>query len=147
MLPGKARQLARTRLAWRAFGIFYAYSLASAVLSVLAVFLCLRAYGDIELLAATMLTPFVMLNNLLPATPGGFGIRELFAVSVFGAFGFPREMVFAAYVTNALIVLVAPGVIGIISAWIAGVMGHFTDETGEEEITAENAEAAKRSPD
>ncbi len=121
LLPGKAKKLAEARLDWNQFGVFYAYSLASAVLSVLAVFLCLRGYGQIELLAAMMLTPFVMLNNLLPATPGGFGVRELFAVSIFGAFGFSREMVFAAYVTDALIVLVGPGAIGVISAWVAGV--------------------------
>ncbi len=123
LLPGKAKKLAEARLEWNQFGVFYAYSLASAVLSVLAVFLCLRGYGDIDLLAAMMLTPLVMLNNLLPLTPGGFGPREWVAVWVFGAFGWPQEMVLPAYLTNALIVLVGPGAIGIIAAWVAGVAG------------------------
>ena len=121
VLPGKARRLAEARLTWRQFGIFFAYSFASAALSVLGVFLCLRAFGHIELVDAMMLTPFVMLNNLLPATPGGFGVREWLAVAIFGAFGFTSEMVFAAYMTNALIVLVGPGAFGVIAAWIAGV--------------------------
>ena len=63
-----------------------------------------------------------MLHNLLPATPGGFGIREGLAVIVFGTFGFSEGMVLAAYVTNALIVLVIPGAAGIIAAWVGGVI-------------------------
>jgi uncharacterized membrane protein YbhN (UPF0104 family) len=130
LLPGKIRALARIRLGWRQFGVFYVYSVGSAILSVLAVFMCLRAYGHdhrIGLLPAMMLTPFVMLNNLLPVTPGGFGVREAFAVSVFGAFGYKEEMVFAAYVANAVIVLVAPGAAGVMWAWASGVASQLTE--------------------
>ena len=132
VLPARARSLAEARLEWDQFGIFFAYSMAAELLSILAVFLCLRAYGDIHLLAATMLTPFVMLNNLLPATPGGFGVRELFAAKIFGAFNFTEAMVLAAYVTNALIVLVIPGALGVAGAWVAGVTSQIRSAAAEE---------------
>ena len=122
LLPGRARQLAEARLEWRQFWIFYGLSLVAELLSVLAVFCCLRAYGQIGLIAALAITPVVMLHNLLPATPGGFGVREGFAVLVFGAFGFSEPMVLAAYVTNALIVLVIPAAAGLVAAWTAGVV-------------------------
>ncbi len=137
MLPRKARSLARIRLGWRPFWIFFAYSVGSAILSVLAVFLCLRAFGDIGLLPAMMLTPFVMLNNLLPVTPGGFGVREGAAMYCFGLFGFPEEMVVAAYVVNALIVLIGPGAAGVVWAWVAGVAG---------QIRAADEEMAEQDP-
>jgi len=120
-LPAKAKRLADARLAWREFGVFYGVSLLAEVLSVLAVFCCLRAYGRIELIHALALTPVVMLHNLLPATPGGFGIREGAAVIVFGAFGFSEGMILAAYLTNALIVLVIPAAGGVVAAWVAGL--------------------------
>lgn len=71
---------------------------------------------------AVALVPVVMLHNLLPATPGGFGVREGFAVLVFGLFGFAGEMVLAGYLTDAVIVLVIPGAVGIAGAWTAGVI-------------------------
>ena len=146
MLPAKARALARIRLAWGPFWIYFAYSIGSAVLSVLGVFMCLRAFGDIRLLPAMMLTPFVMLNNLLPVTPGGFGVREAFAVAVFGAFSDLAEgAVLAAYVCNALMVLVGPGAVGVIWAWIAGVTKEIqaaqdeADALGDEEPANDTA--------
>lgn len=128
ILPGKARQLAQTRLEWRQFGVFYGVSLAAELLSILAVFCCLRAYGQIELIVALALTPVVMLHNLLPATPGGFGIREGFAVIVFGALGFAEPMVLAAYLSNALIVLVIPAAAGVVAAWVAGVVRQLENQ-------------------
>ena len=142
LLPAKARALARIRLGWRAFWIYFVYSIGSAVLSVLGVYMCLRAFGEIGLLPAMMLTPFVMLNNLLPITPGGFGVREAFAVAVFGAFRFPREMVFAAYAFNAMIVLVGPGVVGVVWAWIAGMIAQV--RAGAEEEPDDEQAAADR---
>ncbi len=121
LLPGKAKELAETRLQWRQFGIFYGVSMLAEVLSILAVFCCLRAYGHIELIKAVALTPVVMLHNLVPATPAGFGVREGTAVVVFGAFGFSEGMVLAAYLTNAVIVLLIPGCVGIVAAWISGL--------------------------
>ncbi len=121
-LPGKAKELAAARLEWRQFGVFYVVSVLAELMSILAVFCCLRAYGQIELITALAVTPVVMLNNLLPATPGGFGIREGFAVLIFGALGFSEAMVLAAYLTNALIVLVIPGAAGLVTAWVAGVI-------------------------
>jgi uncharacterized membrane protein YbhN (UPF0104 family) len=128
VLPGKAKELAAARLQWRQFGVFYAVSLAAEVLSVLAVFFCLRAYGPIALVTATALTPVVMLHNLLPATPGGFGVREGFAVLVFGAFGFAEGLILAAYLTNAVIVLVIPAAGGVLAAWIGGVVRRVEDQ-------------------
>lgn len=129
VLPGRAKQLAETRLQWRQFGVFYAVSLIAELLSMLAVFCCLRAYGRIELITALAITPVVMLHNLLPATPGGFGIREGFAAIVFGALGFSEAMVLAAYLTNALIVLVIPAAAGLVAAWVAGVLRQVEPES------------------
>lgn len=127
VLPGKAKELAEARLQWNQFGIFYSVSLVSEMLSILSVFCCLRAFGGITILQACALTPVVMLHNLLPATPGGFGVREGVAVLVFSrAFGFPAEMVLAAYLTNAVIVLVIPAVIGVIAAWVGGVASQIS---------------------
>ncbi len=121
LLPGKAKQLAEITLPWWPFGVFLATSILAEVLSVLTVYLCLRAFGPIGLLMASALTPVVMLNNLIPATPGGFGVRETVAVGVFGAFGFTPSMVLAAYLTNALIVLLLPACVGVLGAWAMGV--------------------------
>ena len=131
VLPGKAKELAQTRLQWNQFGIFYSISLVSEMLSILSVFCCLRAFGDISLLQGCALTPVVMLHNLLPATPGGFGVREGVAVLVFGAFGFPSEMILAAYLANAMIVLVIPAAIGIVAAWVSGVVSQITQGEAE----------------
>jgi uncharacterized membrane protein YbhN (UPF0104 family) len=129
LLPGKARELAEIRLEWGQFGVFYATSLAAEILSILAVFCCLRAYGEIGLLTACALTPVVMLNNLVPLTPGGFGVRETLAVVVFGlvrtpagAAVFPSDMILAGYLTNGLLVLVIPGAAGIAAAWVTGFL-------------------------
>ena len=70
---------------------------------------CLRAFGQIELVTALALTPVVMLHNLLPATPGGFGVREGFAVIVFGAFGF------AAGFAGVLLLVVIGGAVLLLS--------------------------------
>ena len=130
-MPGKAKELAQTRLQWNQFGIFYSVSLVSELLSILSVFCCLRAFGQITLLQACALTPVVMLHNLLPATPGGFGVREGVAVLVFGAFRFSEEMVLAAYLANAIIVLVIPAAIGIVAAWVSGVISQITQSEVE----------------
>ena len=122
VLPGKARELAEIRLTGRQFAAFFAISFGAELVSVLSVLACLRAFGSISLLTACALSPIVMLHNLLPATPGGFGIRESVAVGVFGLLGFPREMILAAYLTNPIIMLVIPGAVGVAAAWISGVM-------------------------
>jgi len=127
LLPGKARELAEVRLTGRQFGLFYAISLLGESLSVLTMFFCLRAYGQMDLLTACALSPLVMLHNLLPATPGGFGVRETVAVAVFAFFGFEREMILAAYLTNPILVLVIPGAIGVGAAWVAGVTGQLRE--------------------
>ncbi len=119
ILPGKARQLAEARLTWRQFGIFYAVSLVAETICLFSVFFCLRAFGPISLMIATALAPVVVLGNLLPAGPGGFGIREGAASLVFGALGFSEAMVLAAYLSQTLIVLVIPAAAGVVAAWIA----------------------------
>lgn len=122
LLPKKARELAEVRLTGRELAAFLAVSCVGESLSVLTVFLCLRAFGDMPLIAACSLSPLVMLHNLLPATPGGFGVREAVAVSVFGFFGYGSEQIVAGYLANPIIVLVIPGVVGIVGAWVSGVM-------------------------
>ena len=110
---------------------FFKDWMLSEMLSILSVFCCLRAFGDISLLQGCALTPVVMLHNLLPATPGGFGVREGVAVLVFGAFRFSEEMVLAAYLANAMIVLVIPAAIGIVAAWVSGVISQITQDEAE----------------
>ena len=130
VLPGKAKELAEVRLTRRQFGIFLGVSLLGETLSVLSVYCCLRAFGRINLLTACALSPIVMLHNLLPATPGGFGIRETVAVTVYGLLGFPGEMVLAAYLSNPLIVLVIPGALGVGAAWVSGLARNLRAEAG-----------------
>ncbi len=125
VLPGKARQLAHARLTWRQFGIFYAVSILAEALSLLSVFLCLSSRGEISLITATCLAPVVALGSLLPAGPGGFGIREGTAAFVFGVFGFSEPMILAAYLSNTLIILVIPAAIGVAAAWISDVTKTF----------------------
>ncbi len=131
ILPGRAKQLAETRLSWRQFGIFYTVSLVAEAVGILAVFFCLRAFGPISIITATTLAPVVVLTNLLPAGPGGLGIREGTAALVIGAFGFSQEMVLAGYLSNTLIMLVIPGAAGVAAAWIAGVMKTGRPERSE----------------
>lgn len=121
ILPKKAKELAEVRMNGRQYAAFYVVSLVSELVNILTVFFCLRAFGEIPLLTACALSPLVMLHNVLPATPGGFGIRETVAVAVYGVFGFAEEMIVAAYLTNPLIVLVIPGVVGVGAAWLSGV--------------------------
>ncbi len=121
VLPGKAKQLADARLTWRQFGIFYTVSVLAESLSLLSVFLCLSSCGEISLITATCLAPVIAIGSLLPAGPGGFGIREGSAALVFGAFGFPQQMILAAYLSNTLIILVIPAAIGVAAAWISDV--------------------------
>lgn len=124
LLPGKARELAEVRLNRRQFAIFLGTSIFAEAVNILGVYFCLRAYGRIDLLTACALAPVVMLHNILPATPGGFGIRESVAVAVFGAMDLPglgEAAVLAAYLTNPMIVLVIPGAAGVAAAWVAGV--------------------------
>ncbi|MDY7009484.1 MAG: lysylphosphatidylglycerol synthase transmembrane domain-containing protein [Planctomycetota bacterium] len=118
VLPGRAKQLAEARLTWRQFGIFYVVSLVAEALCLLSVFLCFSSQGRISLIIATALLPVVVLGNLLPAGPGGFGIREGTAALVLGAFGFSEPMVLASYLFQTLIVLVIPAVVGVVAAWI-----------------------------
>ncbi|MCD4699319.1 MAG: flippase-like domain-containing protein [Phycisphaerae bacterium] len=119
VLPGRARQLAEARLTWRQFGIFYVVSLVAETLCLLSVFLCFSSQSRISMIIATALAPIVVLGNLLPAGPGGFGIREGAAALVFGAFGFSEPMVLTAYLFHTLIVLVIPAAVGVVAAWIA----------------------------
>jgi len=135
VLPGKVKELAEVRLTRRQFGVFFATSLVAESVSVLTVFFCLRAYdstGEIGILTACALSPLVMLHNIIPATPGGFGVRETFATLIFcSLFGFNKATVLAAYLTNPLIVLVVPGAIGIVAAWVTGVARHLALEPAE----------------
>lgn len=127
LLPGKATQLAQVRLDRRGFGVFYATSLLAEALSILAVFLCLSSLGEISPLLVFALSPVVMLNNLVPATPGGVGVREALAVLVLGSVwkvDDAQQRVLAAYLVNFVIVLLIPAVIGVVMAWLAGVVGH-----------------------
>ena len=51
-------------------------------------------------------------------------MRETFAVIIFSLLkvpGLSETAVLAAYLTNPLIVLVIPGAVGVVAAWIAGV--------------------------
>ena len=121
ILPGRARQLAEARLTWRQFGIFYAVSIVAEAICLLSVFFCLSSRGEISLMTATALAPVVVLGNLLPAGPGGFGIREGTAALVFGAVGFSEPMILAAYLSQTLIVLVIPAAVGVVAAWISDV--------------------------
>ncbi|HET6430213.1 MAG TPA: lysylphosphatidylglycerol synthase transmembrane domain-containing protein [Phycisphaerae bacterium] len=134
-LPGKVKELANVRLSRRQFGIFFLSSLLAEAVSVLTVFFCLRAFDsgrEIGLLTACALSPLVMLHNIIPATPGGFGVRETFATLIFcKLFGFNKATVLAAYLTNPLVVLVLPGAIGIIAAWVTGVTRHLALEPAE----------------
>ena len=119
VLPGRARQLADARLTWRQFGIFYTVSVLAEALCLLSVFLCLSSRGEISLITATCLAPVIAIGCLLPAGPGGFGIREGTAALVLGAFGFSEQMILAAYLSNTLIILVIPAAIGVVAAWIS----------------------------
>ncbi|KPK85939.1 MAG: hypothetical protein AMJ81_02390 [Phycisphaerae bacterium SM23_33] len=130
-LPGKAKELAEVRLDRRQFVIFFLTSMLSESLSVLTVYFCLQAYGEIDLLTACALAPVVMLHNILPATPGGFGIRESLAVAVFGLMKLPglsQAAILAAYLTNPIILLVIPGAVGVGGAWVAGVIRQIEAE-------------------
>ena len=140
-LPGKVKELAEVRLDRRQFGIMFATSMVAEVFSVLTVFFCLRAFdsaGEIGLLTACALSPLVMLHNIIPATPGGFGVRETMATLIFcSLFGFKEATVLAAYLTNPLIVLVLPGAIGIVAAWVTGVARHLSATVAAEAEPAE----------
>ena len=143
VLPGKARELAEIRLTGRQFAAFFAISLGAEAVNVLSVLACLRAYGSISLLTACALSPVVMLHNLLPATPGGFGIRESVAVGVFGLLGFPKEMILAAYLTNPIIMLVIPGALGVAGAWMSGVMAQLEGAGRPPPARLDDADAAE----
>jgi len=126
ILPGKAKELAEVRLTGRQFGGFFLVSLLSEIISVLTVYFCLRAYTQIDLLTACAVAPLVMLHNVIPATPGGFGVREALAVAIMVDLlalpGLTAPQVLAAYLTNPIMVLVIPGAVGIVAAWLAGMM-------------------------
>ncbi|OPX21765.1 MAG: hypothetical protein B1H04_06100 [Planctomycetales bacterium 4484_123] len=134
VLPGRAKELAEVRLHGGQFGVFFLTSLLAETVSVLTVYFCLQAYGRIDLLTACALGPIVMLHNIIPATPGGFGLREGLAVAVYGTLKLPglgRSAVLAAYLTNPVMVLVIPGAVGVVAAWVAGIVRELEASDGQ----------------
>jgi uncharacterized protein (TIRG00374 family) len=135
-LPARAAQLAQIVMTGRQLSVFLASSLLAELLSILAVFFCLSAFGEISLPLVLALTPVVMLNNLLPVTPGGLGVREGLAVLMFAQVwqvADPRERVLAAYLANTALVLLLPAAAGAVLAWLAGfrLRGRSAPGTGQ----------------
>jgi hypothetical protein len=123
LLPAKAAQLAQIVITGRQLCVFLASSLLAELLSIVAVYFCLSSFGAISLPLVLALTPVVMLNNLLPITPGGLGVREGLAVLMFAQVwqvADPRERVLAAYLANTALVLLAPAAVGAVMAWLSG---------------------------
>lgn len=120
-LPAKLRSGLQITLPWRTFGIMLAASFLAEGMSIFTVYLCFRSLGSFDLATAFSFVPLVMLNNLIPFTPGGLGLRETIAKYVFLPLGYADTLVVTAYLVNTAIVLLAPGLLGLLLAWRVGV--------------------------
>ncbi len=88
-------------------------TLAAHALNVTAGLLIWRAFGSLSVADFVVRIPLITLINTLPITIGGFGLRELAAIELFGPIGFPAAaaataaagLFFAANVLPALLLL------------------------------------------
>lgn len=153
LLPAKASQLAKISITGRQFGFFCLSSLLAELLSIFGVYFCLSAFGQISLPLVLALTPVVMLNNLLPLTPGGLGVREGLAVLMFAQVwqvADPRERVLAAYLANTSLVLLLPAAAGAVMAWLSGIRlrkaASSANESGATSLTSAPASQTAEKP-
>lgn len=88
-------------------------TLAAHALNVTAGLLIWRAFGSLSIADFVVRIPLITLLNTLPITVGGFGLRELAAIELFGPIGFPAAaaataaagLFFAANILPALALL------------------------------------------
>jgi uncharacterized membrane protein YbhN (UPF0104 family) len=132
-MPRKLRPALEIQLPPKVLARMILTSLLAEALSVLAVYLSIRSLGDFSLAAAYGFVPVVMLNNLLPLTPGGLGLRELIARYVFAPMGYADTLIVTGYLINSAIVLYLPGLAGIALAWRAGMtrMLHASSQSAD----------------
>lgn len=122
--PAGARRLrplaaladAKRRIAGREQARLLALTGAAHGLNLAAGLAIYRAFGELALGDYAARIPVITLINTAPVTVGGFGLRELTAMELFGAIGYPASaaavaaaaLFFAANVLPALVLL--PGV-------------------------------------
>lgn len=81
----------------------------------LQMFIVLKSMDIIVGFNAVLLFPIIMLGNIIPVSIGGFGVREIIAITLLSRQYIPGEAAMACVTVTALFDLVIPAIIGVVT--------------------------------